>query len=138
MFIISIILVALPLKRHRGFKFQAPITPQMFFVPENIPNCLQKGNNFRKKPFLLLLSRLLLAREMMLKVRKWQSRPEEGIRSLPWVRGGVDLLGICGRGAGGNRIVEVSANFHPDSFILNDEIVHIWTISSFRMYAYIN
>ena len=49
MFIISIILVALPLKRHRGFKFQAPITPQMFFVPENIPNCLQKGNNFRKK-----------------------------------------------------------------------------------------
>ena len=51
MFIISIILVALPLKRHRGFKFQAPITPQMFFVPENIPNCLQIGNIFRKKPF---------------------------------------------------------------------------------------
>ena len=102
MFIISIILVALPLKRHRGFKFQAPITPQMFFVPDNIPNCLQIGNIFRKKCFfLLLLSRLLLAREMMLKVRKWQSRPEEGIRSLPWVRGGVDLLGICGRGAGG-------------------------------------
>ena len=37
---------------------------------------------------------------------------------------GVDLLGICGRGAGGNRIVEVFANFHLDSFILNDEIVH--------------
>ena len=51
MFIISIILVALPLKRHRGFKFQAPITPQMFFVPENIPNCLEIGNIFRKKPF---------------------------------------------------------------------------------------
>ena len=67
---------------------------------------------------------------MMLKVRKWQSRPEEGIRSLPWVRGGVDLLGICGRGAGGNRIVEVSANFHPDSFILNDEIVH--TLSNYE------
>ena len=95
MFIISIILVALPLKRHRGFKFQAPITPQMFFVPENIPNCLQKGNNFRKKPFLLLLSRLLLAREMMLKVRKWQSRPEEGIRSLPWVRGGLTYWGYA-------------------------------------------
>ena len=134
MFIISIILVALPLKRHRGFKFQAPITPQMFFVPDNIPNCLQRGNVFWKKCFLLLLKnqqkkrffqkifpiwkqfgifsskfsdkfRLLLAREMMLKVRKWQSRPEEGIRSLPWERGGVDLLGICGRGAGGNRIV---------------------------------
>ena len=55
MFIISIILVALPLKRHRGFKFQAPITPQMFFVPDNIPNCLQRGNVFWKKCFLLLL-----------------------------------------------------------------------------------
>ena len=102
MFIISIILVALPLKRHMGFKFQAPITPQMFFVPENIPNCLQIGYISERNVFLQFLSRLLLAWEMMLKVRKWQSRPEEGIRSLPWERGaGVDLLGIWGRGAGG-------------------------------------
>ena len=46
---------------------------------------------------------------------------------------GVDLLGICGRGAGRNRIVEVFANFHLDSFILNDEIVH--TLISYETYV---
>ena len=56
MFIISIILVALPLKRHRGFKFQAPITPQMFFVPENIPNCPPGGYILKEMLFAISIS----------------------------------------------------------------------------------
>ena len=39
---------------------------------------------------------------------------------------GVDLLGLWGRDAGGwYQTVEVYANFHPNRFILNYEIVQI-------------